>query len=349
MSNFGLKWETTTQYNAGIDLSMFRNRLEFVADIYHKNTRDLLVQVPTAPSTGYSRIQQNFATMTNRGLEMSVTGRIFTRKPFSWDSSFNISFNKTKVGRLTPDYFESGMALPWNAITTQILIQHEELGIFWGYKRDGIRQEGDPELPYTVNGVVVDVGDQKYVNRDGNGVINSDDKMIIGRAQPLFVCGFNNSFSFKGFDLTIYIDGSYGNDICNMNRMRGMQFGSLHQFAEVMNRWTRENPSDIYPKVRNRNNAVATLLFSDLHIEDGSFLRIQNINLGYALPSALTQKISISKARVFASIQNVHTFTKYSGYTPDVSINRANNLQMGHDNGAYPTPVIYNFGINLTF
>ncbi len=348
LPNINLRWETTEQYNVGLDLGLFKGRIEFVADYYVKNTHDLLVSAQIPKTTGYATSLLNFGALQNKGYEFALTGEILKSKKFNWSSTLNVSFNKTVVVDLVEDHFDSGYSLPWNGHSTQILIKGEELGIFWGYKRDGIRQQDDPELPYTVVNKAVEVGDQKYMNYKEDGVINAEDKTIIGKVQPDFTFGFNNTFSAYGFDISMFIDGSYGGQIFNINAIQGMNFGQLQQFETVMQRWTPENPSNIYPKVKSTNNET-NFMISDRYIEDASFIRIQNITLGYELPKTIISKLKLSKLRLYCAIQNLHTFSNYSGYSPDVSVFGNNSLSMGHDNGSYPNPTNFKMGLNVGF
>lgn len=348
MSNRNLKWESTGQFNAGLDLGLFNNRLEVVFDYYVKNTRNLLVTAELPKFTGYANSLLNFGKMRNTGYEFAVNGVVFDRKNFNWTLGANISFNETILTELEQDYFESGMRLPWNGFNTQILIEGEKLGTFWGYKRDGIRQLDEPAPDYLINNSVVLEGQQKYCNIKEDGVINADDKTKIGDAQPDFMFGINNTLSYKNFDLTVYIDGSYGNDICNVNSIYGLAFGREQQFKTVLERWTPDNPSNEYPRVDSNNNS-SNFMFSDRYIEDGSFIRLQNITLGYNFPKKWLKPIGVSSLHLSFSASNVLTITGYSGYSPDISLGGRNNLLMGHDNGGYPNPASFKFGIKLGF
>lgn len=347
LANSGLKWETTYQANFGIDLSLFKSRVEFSLDLYQKDTKDLLVGAEIGAVTGYSTMTLNFGEMRNRGLEFSALARIYDKKDFSWTISGNIGFNKTIITDLMSDYFASGVSMPWNGIDTQILIEGEELGIFWGLQRDGIFKEGDDAL--MVSGVYISEGDQKYVDQDGNGIIDDNDKTIIGRAQADFTYGINTSITYKNFDLTINIDGSYGGEICNMNAIQGLMYGTAQQFESVWyNRWTPDNPSDTYPKLSN-TGSLSSYNFSDLIIEDGSYIRLQSITLGYKVPLKAVNRMKISTIRTYVSVQNILTITNYTGYSPVVSYGGKNSLRMGHDYGAYPNPFTVKVGLNLGF
>jgi len=346
LPNVNLRWETTEQMNGGIDLGLFKGRVELVADYYVKNTRDLLVSAQVPKTTGYATSLLNFGKLQNRGFEFSLTGDILKSTKFNWSSTFNISFNKTYVVDLVEDNFDSGYSLPWNGHSTQRLMKGQELGVFWGYMRDGIRQKDEPDPGYTVISKPVEVGDQKYKNFKEDDVINAEDKTIIGSAQPDFTFGFNNTFNAYGFDLSVFVDGSYGGQIFNINAIQGMNFGQQQQFEKVMERWTPENPGNIYPKVKFSNNE-SNFMISDRYIEDASFLRIQNVTLGYEMPQKLVSKLKINKLRFFVSVNNLYTLTNYSGYSPDVSVFGSNPRSMGHDNGSYPNPTNYKIGMNI--
>lgn len=348
MANEEVKWETTRQFNGGLDVGLFKNRLEITADYYHKDTDDLLVNVQTENFTGYTTSIMNFGRMRNQGFELGINGTIFDKKKFSWNSSFNISFNKTVITELEQDYYSSGVSLPWGSQYTQMLIEGEELGTFWGYQRDGILQTGETASYKFADGSSPEAGEQLYVDTDGNGILDESDKQIIGQAQPDFVFGINNTFNFYNFDFTFYIDGSVGNDICDMNSIQGLAFNNTIGYAEVWERWTEDNPSDVYPRVDSNNNS-SSFVFSDRYLSKGSYIRLQRVTLGYTLPGKLTSKVKIRKARVYASASNILTITKYSGYSPDISYGGSNNLLMGHDSGSYPSPLTITAGLNLTF
>lgn len=347
MPNRNLRWESTGQFDAGLDLGLFNNRFELIVDYYQKETKDLLVSAEIPKFTGYNTSLLNFGKMSNRGWEFAINSTPIDNKKVTWDTGFNISFNKTIIKELEQDYFESGVSLPWNGYNTQILLEGEELGTFWGYKRDGIRQLGEEAPAYTVNGQIVQEGEQKYCDIKKDGIINADDKTIIGHAQPDFTFGFNNTVRFWGFDLTVYIDGSYGNDICNINSVYGLSFGQDQQFKTVLNRWTKDNPTNEYPRLDATNNN-ANFIFSDRYIEDGSFIRLQNVTLGYNFPAKWMKRIGLSSLRIYFSATNLYTLTKYSGYSPDISMGGMNNLKMGHDNGGYPNPTSFKMGINIS-
>ncbi len=351
MANSNLKWESTNQMNVGLDVGLFRNRIDFTMDYYNKMTRDLLVFVQTPQFTGYPGSFMNFGKMKNMGYEFGINGRILQKPKLTWESSFNISFNKTQVVKLVQDKFESGQSL-WGGYYTQMLIEGEQLGSFYGFERDGILQENEA-LPYE-DDLLVDVdgnpipGSQKYVDHNGDGKLTDDDRVVLGCAQPDFMFGFNNTFKFYNFDMSIYIDGQYGNDVCNMNRLEGLMFNQQTGLAEVWNRWTPENPSNEWPRVSSENNQTK-FRFSDRYLEDGSFIRLQRITLGYTVPPKIAQKVKMKVVRLYASASNIYTLTNYSGYSPDISFGGSNNLMMGHDSGGYPNPFSVSAGVSLTF
>lgn len=362
-SNIGneVKWETTYQYNGGIDLAMFNNRLTFTFDIYNKRTKDLLNDLAIPPSSGAQTlsITQNLGTIENKGIEIGVVTRNVDGQngDFAWSTNFNVSGNRNKIldiGMLPND---AGVLSPRiNLVGSTIQQAGVPLGSFYGYVADGIIQTqdqlnalnaGSPNKIY--QNAKTAPGDIKFRDLNGDGVINASDRTIIGNPNPKAFAGITNNFSYKGLDLSIFFQGSFGNDIYNQTRtVTEGQTDPINQSAAVLNHWTPTNTDTSIPRpVRsdpNQNNRISTRF-----IEDGSYVRLKNITLGYTVPTALSKHAAIKSLRVYATTQNLVTWTKYSGYDPEVSADPLSTSSLGRDFGVYPQSRTYTVGLNATF
>lgn len=362
MGNSDLTWETTHQYDAGLDLGFFKQRLTLTIDWYRKNTKDLLLNASLPTSTGYSSQFQNIGSVRNEGLEISLGAVICDTKHFKWDSSFNISFNKNKVLELADNEYSLLTAQrwgdDWQLIPGYIARLGGPVAAFYGHIWDGVYQYDDFDKVgdkyilkdnITSNGeprASVQPGDIKYRDLNGDRVIDDNDKTVIGNPLPVHIGGFNNNFYFWGFDLNIFLQWSYGNDIYNANKLMlesGYKYNT-NQYASYANRWSPENQNSNIPAAKG--SSLKT--YSTRIVEDGSYLRLKTISLGYTLPVSLTQKWGISLFRVYASAQNIYTWTGYSGYDPEVSIRRT-ALTPGFDYSAYPKAMTITLGTNITF
>ena len=347
LSNPELSWETTRQLDVGLELGLFEDRLFFVADYYLSNTSDLLLEVPIPTSTGFDISLQNIGKVENEGLEFALTSRNFTGN-FQWTTNANISFNRNKVLALGPegDPIRTGSGIG----NTHITEVGEPIGNFYGYIQEGVyidQQDLDssPSFPNS------QAGDVKYRDVDENGEITPDDRTIIGNNRPDFVWGVTNSFVFKGFDLNVILQGVQGNEILNLSsRFISNLEGNQNQRVEVLDRWrSPEQPGNgIIPRASSRttgnNNNVSTRW-----IEDGSFVRVRNITLGYNFPGSLFTNTFIQSARAYLGIQNAFTFTDYKGYNPEVNLEGNAPLTPGTDYGGYPLARTYTIGVNLNF
>jgi TonB-linked SusC/RagA family outer membrane protein len=347
ISNRDLTWERSNQLDIGLELGLFEDRLFFTADYYDKNTYDLLLNVPVPTSTGFATALQNIGKVNNKGVEFAVNSRNLTGA-FTWSTNFNISFNRNKVLALGPqgDPIRSGSGIG----DTHITEIGKPLGNFFGYIQEGIfRDQADldanPKFPDSRP------GDVKYRDIDNDGLITPNDRTIIGNNQPDFIYGFTNTFTFKNFDLNVIMQGVQGADILNLSlRFLENLEGNQNQRNTVLDRWrSPEQPGNgIIPRANSRttgsNNQVSTRW-----IEDGSFLRIRNITLGYNLPKDLAGKVFLQSARLYAGIQNAFTFTSYGGYNPEVNLGGDQALTPGTDYGGYPLPRTYTLGVNLGF
>ena len=361
--NEDLKWETTEQWNVGLDLDFFNERLGITVDWYLKTTRDLLLDAVLPQSTGFFSAMKNIGKIRNSGWELTLNTVNIQTKNFKWSSNFNIAFNKNKVlelaenqtALLTSAYFDQN----YNAQPTYISKVGYPMGMMYGYIYEGTYKYDDfynsggtytlrPDVPAYTGETNTQPGMPKYKDVNGDGKIDSSDRTFIGRGQPIHTGGFTNDFSYKGFDLSIFFQWSYGNDILNANRLFFENVNGkkdLNQFASYADRWTPENPeSDIPAATKSSSNQVV----SSRVIEDGSFLRLKTVTLGYNIPTKYTQRWKIANARVYVAGQNLWTLTSYSGYDPEVSI-RNSAITPGLDYSAYPRAYAINFGVSLGF
>jgi TonB-dependent starch-binding outer membrane protein SusC len=321
-----LKWETTEQFDAGLDFGILDNRFVFTADYYRKNTKDLLNSVPLPTSMGYVSTIQNVGQIRNSGVELGVNANIF-KGDFKWDVTGNIAFNRSKVIKLYGGADIFGDELRVNVVNDSRTILREGLqrGVFYGYVEDGYDEEG--RIAY------------KDLNNDGT--INNQDRTVIGNPNPDFIYGLNSKMSYKNFDFTFFFQGNVGNDLFNASAIgSSIDYSSgLNMVKDVLyDHWTPENPNAKYPKISNTVNAN----ISDRWIEDGSFLRLRNVQLAYNLP---VDKLNISwlkRLQVYASGQNLLTFTDYSWWDPEVP-------SSGSDYLSYPVAKTYTFGIKAGF
>ncbi|QJX45800.1 TonB-dependent receptor [Hymenobacter taeanensis] len=355
LANPNLKWERTSQTDLGIDLGFFNNRVNFIADVYQKKTRDLLLARPLVFDTGFGSYTANIGNIENKGLELGLTTVNFNASEpggFEWTSNFNISFNRNKVTKLSGPASAAGFA-SW-------LAEGQPLGAFRGYRVEGIFQTQEDINAVDANaksktGLTTSVyqstltrpGDIKFKDLNGDGVITSADQEILGNAQPKFYGGFTNTLSFKGFDVTAFLQYNYGNKIYNNTKSfsEGMN-GVFGQTAGVLNRWTPTNTNTDVPRAvygdPNNNRRV-----SDRFIEDGSYARLKNVVLGYTFSSALASRAHVSSLRIYAQAQNLVTFTNYSGLDPEVNTFSGSSISLGTDFLVYPQARTITFGVNL--
>ena len=331
LANTELSWEKTTQYNVGVDVSLFKERIVFNADAYIKRTTDLLLTIPLPDNMNYpGGITRNDGEMINKGMEFALSTVNFD-KEFRWTTDFNISFNKNEVKKLGLNkvyYYASTYTTGEPAI---VLKEGLPLGSFYGYISNGV----DPET-----------GDLMYVDVSDNGSIGPEDRTVIGCAQPKFIYGFTNDFSYKGITLSIFFQGSYGNEIFNASRIEteGM-FDFRNQSTAVLRRWKRPGMITDVPRVGNVDNIKNSTRF----IEDGSYLRLKNVTLAYSLPKKILSKATISELQFYITAQNLLTFTKYSGYDPEVNAYGTSSTELGVDYGTYPQSRTFIFGVNIQF
>ncbi|CAG5067844.1 TonB-dependent receptor P3 [Dyadobacter sp. CECT 9623] len=344
IANPNLGWEQTAQYDAGLDLGLFKNRINVTLDAYYKKTSDLLLDVPLPYTTGYANAFQNYGSVENKGIELSVN-TVNSEGEIGWTTDFVFSTNKNKVLSLGPGVTQ---VISGNSIA-QV---GSPIGSFLVLKEAGIFQTGDDLATLPKFNVNDRAGSQRYVDISGpagmpDGTITqAHDRVIVGNAQPKFLFGLTNNFSYKGFDLNVLLQGQSGNKVYNANQANlEMGTGYINASTTMLDRWTPTNPSNVIH--RAIENPAVTV--SDRFIEDGSYLRLKNLSLGYSLPAAITGKIGISQLRLYVTAQNLVTWTKYTGYDPEVSRNEQATLTQGVDNGVYPANKTFLGGLTLTF
>lgn len=394
--NTSIRWESQEQYNVGLDLGFFNGRLNLTVDAYYKKSDDMLMsmQLPSYMGTqgnGSSKLQApkgNYGSIENKGLEITLDAHPVQLKNFSWDSNFQISFNKNKLLSLSDT--ENATLVGYGQWGDVVCVSEigKPLYNFYGYKVEGVYKDLDDiqnsakPAKYPSDGVfsrgnTVWVGDIKYKDVDENGIIDERDRTDLGSPLPKFTFGWTNTFRYKNLDLSIFLNGSYGNKVMNYNSLTLTHMNSTwtNQLQSVVSKRARLEPIDptiVYAdgskwfdhidnvRVKNPGTKIPHTSIndpndndriSDRYVEDGSFLRIKNITLGYTFPKALLNKAKIENLRVYVNIQNLYTFTKYTGYDPEVgaSTQDSTGLTYGLDNGRYPSPAMYSFGLNITF
>ena len=362
MSNDNLKWETTEQWNVGIDLSFFENdRIRLTADWYMKNTYDLLLQATMPSSSGYTSAMMNIGSMRNSGVELSLETLNINHKNFQWMTSFNIAFNRNKVTALTRNQYSLFSPVSWdqrfNSQYPYVTQVGKPSGLMYGYIYEGTYKESDfingstlkSGIPYSSSTGRANVkpGDPKYADVNGDGIIDDNDRTVIGCGQPLHTGGFGNTFYFYGFDVNIFFSWSYGNDILNANRLifENGNISNLNQLSSYTGR---------YDSVKNPDSDIPAIGANDMYVdssrvvEDGSFLKLRNISVGYTLPRSALRKMHFDTMRVYVSADNIWTWTNYSGPDPEVST-RNSVLTPGFDWSAYPRSFGLTAGISFTF
>lgn len=360
--NEGLRWESTAQTNLGLDVNLLKNRVRIIADVYQKVTSDLLLNAQLPRSVGFTSSFQNIGKLRNKGLEFTITTNNISKQNFEWETSFNISFNKNEILELVQSQERWYSNVSFNNNYSRPLYVAEigqPAGRFYGFMFDGVYQYEDFDNPspdvYVLKegiptyGSQVQPGSIKYRDIDGNGLITDDDQTVIGRGQPIHTGGFTNNFRYKNFDLNLFLQWSYGNDLLNANRLifegNVLSTPGLNQFAGYADRWTPANPSNTLFRT---NGGGPPGYYSSRVIEDGSYLRVKTVSFGYQLPNSMISKLSLSSLRFSFSAQNLFTFTNYSGMDPEVSV-RNTVLTPGFDFSAYPQPRTLVFGLNAAF
>jgi TonB-dependent starch-binding outer membrane protein SusC len=365
--NPDLKWESTAQTNLGIDLGFFNDRLFLTVDVYKKHTSDLLLNKQVEAYTGFSTKLANVGSIENKGLEISLGARPVSTENFRWNTAFNISFNKSKVLALLNDAplairtsTGGGYQIYGSAFSLKYLQVGQPIDQMRGYINLGTWSEAE-RAEAAKFGQAPGEAKWKDVNGDGKITRSADGNQVIGNASPKFIYGWNNNLSYKNFDLTFLFQGSYGNDIFNAVRIK-TENASNGLSTNLNNRWTKENQNTNVPvflSTRERNQlnlgpnqtaGIGADQRSSRWIEDGSYLRLKNITFTYNIPVAVLNKLHVSRLSAYFTAANLVTFTKYTGYDPEVSsFNAGGAGGLGIDLSNYPTSKTFLFGVNLTF
>ena len=397
-ANPNLKWETTYSTNIGFDLSLFNSRIDVVFDWYYKKTNDLLMMLDLPAFLGSgagsneaygtaSNPWGNIGSLRNTGIEVTLNTVNIENKNFQWRSNFVFSLNRNKVLSLDSDSgsLPQTLQIGSDVATVTNTVVDKPIGQFWGYKVIGRFDKPEDFYYRDANGNIqpvalpkgasmatsptsggVFIGDYIYEDLNNDGVIDDNDMTFIGNPEPKFTWGFGNTFSYKGFDLSIQFSGSYGNKIMNyQRRFLDITGSTSNQLTTVLDYARLEkidpngpddyrnyrvvNTGTIMPRLStesgvNKNNRV-----SDAYVEDGSYIRLQNVSLSYTFPRKWIKNLFLTNAKIYCNIQNLFTITKYDGYDPEVGSLRGNALLNGVDYSRYPSPRIYTVGINLQF
>jgi TonB-linked SusC/RagA family outer membrane protein len=389
LGNKKIKWETITSTNLGLDISAWNSRVNISMDLYNNKSKDLLIKNKIPASTGYPYQFQNIGSISNKGIEIVLNTTNIRSNDFSWATDFNISFNRSEVQAIYgggDDYFIQN----YDSRIDFLVKVGQPLGQFYGYKYDGVYTTDDftqnANGTYTLKAGVpslkgssrtaIKPGDVKYVctngetDANGNPIWSTNDRSVIGSAEPKFSGGFSNTFTYKGFDLSVFMNFMYGNKVFNMNSQRfiGPYLPNENTLTLMNDRFKLVDPSTgkestdlarlaaMNPQQYDNNamwslhstNKIAISDALDYYLEDGSFLRLTNITFGYSLPKALLNRAHISNLRLYCTLNNIYTWTNYSGYDPEVSAT-SSVLTRGVDNSAYPRAKSWVIGLNLTF
>lgn len=343
-ANKQLSWERTEQFDVGVDLGFFNNRLSVEMDYYQKRTNDLLLQRELPFQTGFQSVLENVGSVENKGIELTLNSVNIQTKNFSWNTMFTISLNRNKVIDLAGKQFlDNGVG--------QRLIVGKPIGTFYGAKYLGTWKEG--EIPESLQ-TTYKPGDPKIEDLDDNGIINSQDGQILGNAEPKFFGGFGNDITYKRFTLSLFFDFSYGNKIYDLVG-RDMESGfNSNTYGRNRDRWSETNPNSNIPTAGSIFNFVyagyAGGQFEggcDYFLHDGSYLRLRNVNLEYKLP---IEKTNVFKTlSVYASVTNLFTLTSYFGYSPDVNSTGTHATRRGFDSNVYPQTRVFTIGVKSQF
>ncbi|MEH6304048.1 TonB-dependent receptor [Olivibacter sp. CPCC 100613] len=353
-ANTKLKWETTSQYDAGVDFALLNDRIAVTMDAYYKKTSDLLIKLNLPLYSGYASGQSNVGSVSNKGFEFAITTKNLTGA-FTWDTKLNFAMNRNKVLDLggDNDIFITS-AKPMGTVSEEayaIIREGEPLGSLFGYKYLGVIQQGEAYSPQPNS----KAGDPKFADVNGDGIITAADRTIIGSAYPKLTYGITNTFAYKNFDLSVFVYGNLGNDLLNMTRMNL----EWNRSTDALNRWTPENTNTDLP----RNGFYYTEYggyVNDHFVEDASFLRLKNLTLGYTLP--LKTKV-MQSLRMYVMAENLFTISGYSGWDPEVDTKgyendalikynsnaQTANAGAGLDFNSYPSMRAFTFGVNVNF
>ncbi len=372
VTSFGnpdVRWETSKQLNLGLDFSLFKGNVNTTVEVYRKLSSDFLFRLALTDFVlgGNSSLNAgsvlppfvNLGEMENKGIDVTLNINAINTEDFSWNSTLTFSHYRNEVLDLNDVTTFGTTNLDDTLETITRTAVGEPIGVFYGYKVEGLFrslndlnnapiQFGQPVGDASTAGRTW-LGDIQFQDVNGDGVVDGNDRTQIGNPHPDFTFSLQNNFSYKGFSLGVFLQGSYGNDIFNaVNRsLTGTNLTFRNQLDSVLDYWTPSNPDATHP--RYTINQTPNIFISDRYIEDGSYLRIQNVRLGYAFPSKLLDKTFLSSVNVYGSIQNLYTFTNYSGYDPDIGSLGQSPILAGIDNGRYPLPRTFTFGLDVSF
>lgn len=345
IANNDLTWESTAQVDIGADIGLFEDRIIINTDYYRMVTSDLLFEVPLPEYSGFSTVLRNAGEVENRGYELGISSRNIVGA-FKWNMDVNFSVNRNKILKLsdTVDVFYKNTPGAVLGGENQILRVGEPVGMFYGYVYEGVQQEGEEVLSGGEG-----VGGEKFKDVNEDGMLTSEDRTIMGNPNPDFIWGFNNTFTFKGFDLNIFFQGSQGNEIANYTRyeLDGL-IGKSNATSAMKDSWTPENTNTDVPAIKAR-----PARFSSRWIEDGSYIRLKSLAIGYTLPKSWVQKMNMRSFKIYVSGQNLWTATNYSGVDPEVSFRSSgaqdSNRNLGLDFASYPMAKSYTVGLSVGF
>lgn len=341
-----LIWETSEQLNIGLDVAFFKGRLNTTVDLYQKTTLDMLFQADILGSSGYTENPwSNGASVRNSGIELVLGWADETESGFSYNIAGNFSYNNNEVlstGAKTPFY-----TAPFFGKDVLITTEGESIGSIYGYETAGVYQE-DPPTEGVLNSSV-SAGDLIYVDRNGDGKITPDDRKVLGTTLPVYTFGLTTNLAFKGFDMVIFFQGMGGHQIFNGIRYNQNAPNTNYFKSTYENRWTGKGSTNEHPRVTGTAN---NKLYSDYYVEDGDFLRLRNLQIGYTVPNKITSKMGINRFRIYVAGQNLFTITKYTGFDPEIGQNLStaqSAIDFSIDRGNYPVPRIYTAGVNIGF
>ncbi len=357
MDNTNLKWETTEQMDLGLEVGLFKQRIRIEADYFHKNTFDLLLNAEMPNSSGYDVAYMNIGKVQNQGFEFTIMTENVRTKKFRWSSDFNISFIKNKVLELANEqptmtrniaWGYIGDYNQWNNFPPYIVAVGQPLSQMYGWVSDGLLTNEDIANNYpTARGTSVTPGYMKFKDINGDGKIDQYDRTIIGDANPTHFGGLSNKFEIYNFDLNIFLQWSYGNDIMNVNSYLytvASPYG-YNSTTLLRDAFSGQNPNGKVPVIGSqRTNKFA---YYSTMVEDGSFLKLKSIQLGYTIPASVVKKLSIKTLRLYCSMENIYTWTKYSGFDPEVSTSNS-SMTKGFDFSSYPRAFVFSMGGNIT-
>jgi len=347
-----LTWETTYQADAGIDIGLMKGRVNLTVDVYDKQTKSLLQNKGLPIDVGFSTARANAGQVQNRGLEVSLNVRAVDGVDFKWTPSGNIAFNRNKIVALGANKTMDFSPNISYDVRPFILEPGQAIGRIYAYQEDGIfKNTADVKTTYpklSDADALALVGQIRYKDLNGDGVVTEQDRQVVGNVNPKFVWGFNNNFTYKGFELGVFLQGSYGNDIINnvrrnLDNLGATDHSNISQ-AAYDSRWSEQNPNGTTR--RAGNDDTVPLLFSNRFVEDGTYVRLKNVSLGY---NFVFKQYGVRSARLYASVTNLATITKYTGYDPEVNAYGQDASRRGVDLGNYPTARSFSLGINVGF